>query len=162
MQRLPICHITEIRPMNQVPPALFDYARRLFSREAGDTRHAQDLSQVMERICGPLHTRLAPLLSSAGFDALLGRALKLAARDFSFLTSVSARSISSGSLIGLSEAAESRTSAETTDALVAILANLIWLVILFIGENLGLRKVHEVWPDVPMTVLGSDSEKSQS
>lgn len=50
---------------------------------------------------------------------------------------------------------EGREPREVTDALIAILSNFFWLLVILIGENLGLRKVHEIWPDVPLTAHGS-------
>jgi len=108
-----------------------------------------------------MHTRLAPLVSAAGFNALIGRAVKLAAREYPFLAGTKAITTPNCSFDGLRQAAEGRDPAEVADALVAILANFIWLLVIFIGENLGLRKVHEVWPDVPFTSPGSSSEKAQ-
>ena len=147
--------------MTQVPASLTDFARRLLLHEAGDRRSARDLVDAMERGTLGLHGQLAPLLSSTGFDALVGRAVKLAARDFAFLAAVTTTTPRSGSLDGLRQAAESREPQEVEAALVAILATFIWLLIIFIGENLGLRKVREVWPDVPFTPSGSSSMKAQ-
>jgi len=48
------------------------------------------------------------------------------------------------------------------DALVAIFGNFLWLLVEFIGENLGLRKVHEAWPDVPFKPPELRPEKAQS
>jgi hypothetical protein len=127
-------------------------------QEAGSDRSARDLADAMGRACQALHGRLAPLVSSAGFDALIGRAVKLAARDFPFLAVLNAPTICSAD--GLRQAVEGRESREVADALVAIFANLIWLLVIFIGENLGLRKVREVWPEVPLTAPGSSSEKA--
>ena len=115
----------------------------------------------MERVCQALHTRLAPLVSAAGFNALLARAAKLAVREFPFLAAIDAITTPNCSFDGLRQAAEGRDPAEVADALVAILANFLWLLVIFIGENLGLRKVHEVWPDVPFTPPGFSSEKAQ-
>lgn len=71
--------------MTQVPASLTDFARRLLLHEAGDRRSPRDLVDAMERGSLGLHAQLAPLLSSTGFDALVGRAINLAARDFAFL-----------------------------------------------------------------------------
>ena len=115
----------------------------------------------MERVCQALYRQLAPLVSAAGFNALLARAAKLAVREFPFLAAIGAVATPNCSFDGLRQAAEGRDPAEVADALVAILANFLWLLVLFIGENLGLRKVHEVWPDVPFTPPGFSSEKAQ-
>ena len=108
-----------------------------------------------------MHTRLAPLVSAAGFNALVGRAVKLAVREYPFLAAVRAITTPNCSFDGLRQAAEGRDPAEVADALVAILANFFWLLVLFIGESLGLRKVHEIWPDIPFTLPGSSSEKAR-
>jgi hypothetical protein len=147
--------------MIEAPDELADFARRLLLREAGERRSADDLIAAMERGSVSLHAQLAPLVSSAGFDALLGRAVRLTARDFPFLATVTTTTPRTSSLDGLRQAAELRQPEEVERALVAILANFIWLLIIFIGENLGLRKVQEVWPDVPLTWPGSSSKKAQ-
>ena len=147
--------------MTPVPPSLADFAQRLFVHEAGAGQGTQELADAMERACQALHTRLAPLVSVAGFNALFDRAVTLAAREFSFLAAVGPMMTPTCSLDGLRQAVDGREPAEVADALVAILANFIWLLVIFIGENLGLRKVHEVWPDVPFKAPSSFSEKAQ-
>jgi len=147
--------------MLPVPPPLADFARRLFVHEAGEQQRTEDFVDAIERVCQALHTRLAPLVSTAGFNALIGRAVKLAAREYPFLAATSVITAPNCSIDGLRQAAEGRSPAEVADALVAILANFIWLLVIFIGENLGLRKVHEVWPDVPWMPPGFSSEKAQ-
>jgi hypothetical protein len=115
----------------------------------------------MERACEAMRNRLAPLVSVAGFNALLGRAVKLAAREFPFLAAIGAATAApNGSLDGLWQAVEGCEPAEGADALVAILANFIWLLVIFIGENLVMRKVHEAWPQVPLHALDSSFEKA--
>ena len=147
--------------MTNVPPSLTDFAQRLFVHEAGAGQHTQDLADAMERACQGLHKRLSPLVSVAGFNALFDRAVTLAAREFSFLAAVGPLTTPTCSLDGLRQAVEGREPAEVADALVAILANFLWLLVTFIGENLGLRKVREVWPDVPFNPPRSSSEKAQ-
>ena len=129
--------------MTHLPPSLADFAQRLLLHEAGGGQRTQDL------------------ISAAGFNALLARAAKLAVREFPFLTAIGAITTPNCSFDGLRQAAEGRDPAEVADALVAILANFFWLLVLFIGESLGLRKVHEIWPDIPFTLPGSSSEKAR-
>jgi hypothetical protein len=145
--------------MNHVPPSLADFARRLFEHEAGGCQGAQDFVDAMERACRALQTRLTPLLSASGVNALLGRAATLAARDFPFLISASA--MPDCRMDGLRQSAEGHEPAEVAEALIAILANFLSLLVMFIGESLSLRKVSEAWPDVPLTPPGSSSQKAQ-
>ncbi len=146
--------------MTPVPTSTTDFARRLLLHEAGNGRSARDLADAMARGCLALHGQLAPLVSGAGFDALFKRAVMLAAREFSFLAAIGPLTTPNCSLDGLRQAVEGREPREVADALVAILANFIWLLVIFLGENLGLRKVHEVWPDVPLKAPASSSEKA--
>jgi len=147
--------------MLPIPPPLTAFARRLFVHEAGGRQRPQDVADAMERICQGLQTRLAPLVSVVGFNALFERAATLAAREFPFLAGIGAITASKCSPDGLRRAVEGREPAEVADALVAILAHFLWLLVIFIGENLGMRKVHEAWPDVPSTPPGFSSEKAQ-
>jgi len=140
--------------MTQVPAPFIDFAGRilLHGRSNGS---ADEVTGAMEQGCQALHGRLAPLVGSAAFDALMGRAVYLAARNFAFLGETP---IANCSADGLRQAVEGREQREVTDAVAAILANFIWLLVIFIGENLGLRMVHEIWPGVPIPAPGSSTE----
>jgi hypothetical protein len=146
--------------MTHVPPSLADVVQRLLVHDARGGQGTQDLADAMERACQALHNRLVPLVGAAGFDALIGRAVKLAAREFPFLAAIVAMTAPTSSLDGLQPAVEGREPAEVRDALVAILTNLISLLVIFIGENLALRKMREVWPDMPLHSPESSSEKA--
>ena len=144
--------------MTQVPTAFVDFARRLLLHEPGN-ESVDEVTGSMEQGCRALHDRIAPLVGSAAFDALIVRAVKLASRKFAFLddTPIGANC----SADGLRQAVEGREQREVTDAVVAILANFLWLLVIFIGENLGIRMVHEIWPHVPFKAAGSSTEEVQ-
>jgi hypothetical protein len=142
--------------MNHPPPSLVDFARRLLVHQSGGRQRTQDLVDAMERACQALQTQLTPLLSASGVNALLGRAVTLAAREFPFL--ISASTTPDCRVDGLRQAVEGHEPVEVADALVAIIANFVSLLVQFIGESLGLRKVQEAWPDVPLTPPGSSSD----
>ncbi|MCA1584486.1 MAG: hypothetical protein LC791_06835 [Acidobacteria bacterium] len=144
--------------MSQVPPRLSDFARRLLSREADIGAESAGFAAALDRACDALHDRLAPLLSSPGFEALLGRSVQLASRDFPFLARVTVAPSTRCSLPGLPGALDGRPPEEVADALTAVLAHFIWLLVIFIGESLGLRKVREVWPEVPFDTTDSSAE----
>src|SRR5712692_5651681 len=105
--------------MTHLPPSLADFAQRLLVHEAGAGQRTQDLADAMERVCQALHNQLAPLVSAAGFNALLAGVGAITTPNCSF--------------DGRRQAAEGRDPADVADALVAILANFIWLLVLFIG-----------------------------
>jgi len=144
--------------MSQHPPErLSDFARRVLRHEAESAGHADEPVAGFERVCRALHVKLAPLISSAGYHTVLARALRLAARDFPFLTGVSISSNGDCALSGLPAAFDTRDPGEVANALAAALAHFIWLLVIFIGENLGLRKVHEAWPEVPLDRVNPSS-----
>jgi hypothetical protein len=143
--------------MSQPPPEpLADFARRLLRHEADKAKGADHLTGF-QRACYALHQRLSPLISSPGFQTLFARAIRLAARDFPFLATVSVRTNSECTLVGLPAGKDTREPRETADALAAVLAHFIWLLVIFIGEDLGLRKVGEVWPEVPFSRVNPSS-----
>lgn len=144
--------------MSQRPPErLSEFARRLLRHEAEAVGQADDFAAGFERVCRALDDCLAPLISSPGFHTLFARALKLAARDFPFLAGVSASREDDCDLSGLAGITETRDRAEIAHALTLALANFIWLLVIFIGENLALRKVREVWPEVPLDSMNRSS-----
>ena len=144
--------------MSQRPPErLSEFARRLLHHEAEAAQQADDFAAGFERVCRALNDCLTPLISSPGFHTLFARALKLAARDFPFLAGVSVSTNGDCGLPGLARITETRTSGEVGDALTLALANFIWLLVIFIGENLALRKVREVWPEVPLDSMNRSS-----
>ncbi len=148
--------------MRRVPPLLEDFARRLLLHEAGGRQRSEDFADAMIRACQALHVRLTPLLSAAGVNALLGRAITLAAREFPILAELSAIRAPDCSLNGLQEALDKDDPSGAADAVVAILGNFLWLLVDFIGENLGLRKVHEAWPGVPFILPKASPDKAPS
>jgi hypothetical protein len=131
------------------PPTIIEFAERLLRHEAEEADTTTGLAAGLQRICHALNVRLSPLISSSGFQALFARALRLATRDFPFLTTVQLSVNGDCTLSGLPGALAGRTPVEGREALTAVLAQFIWLLVIFIGENLGLRKVREVWPEVP-------------
>jgi hypothetical protein len=133
------------------PPALAEFARRLVQHEADRVGSPHDLAAGLQSTCQALHTRLWPLISALGFQTLFARAITLAAREFPRLATVTVTADGAECVLsGLAHPAEARTMEDgTDDALVAVLAHFLKLLVLFIGEDLGLRTIRDVWPHVP-------------
>lgn len=148
--------------MSQIPPRLFDFAERLLRREAEQGDDPQGFAGALQRACGALHEQLAPLISSTGFQTLMARALKLASRDFPFLATVTVATHPGGCLSGVPDVREEQRPDDMAEALTAVLAHFIWLLVIFIGENLGLRKVRDAWPEVPFDTADSASGTQRS
>ncbi len=141
------------------PPSLVGFAGRLLRYEIDKAGLAEGLADGFRRLCQALHGRLAPLISSTGFQTLFARAHKLAARDFPLLGAVSISAESDWSVAHLLDSA-SHSEQQVAEALAALLAHFIWLLVTFIGGNLGLGTVAEMWPEVPFDVPNSDMRSS--
>ena len=129
-------------------PAVDDLVRRLLQHEAGGAQDAVSLAAAVERACRKLSGELETLVGRGGVAALLGRAVNLARREFPFLAGVRLQSDSPVSFDALHESLQGRSPAEAEAAGVALLANLVGLLINLLGEDLGLRPVMSVWPNV--------------
>jgi hypothetical protein len=94
---------------------------------------------------------MATLMGNGGYRALLSRALALASSEVSRLRAVQVKT--DGTLEGLAELHAQLAPEEFFEGSVVLLAQLFGLLVAFIGENLTLRLVNEIWPKVPLIDL---------
>lgn len=141
-------HTDEGVTMHAVSPATRELAQRLLWNEAGG-RLGPEVLPAAERTFGLLRRRLTDLLGQAGFTALLRRALHLAQAEYPILTALVVGGTAAETLSGLREleVADATESASIAVALTALLAHLIWLMVTFIGEDLTIRLIDEIWPE---------------
>jgi hypothetical protein len=133
-------------------------ALRLLRHEA---HRGEDLTAVLdaaERCYGKLCTVLAQLVGVSGCQALLGRALRIATLEHPRLGSARSASEPLGSIDGLRDSLRTVTPMEASDSLATVLASLMWLLATFIGDDLTLRLLRDVWPDVSLGVAGGEEE----
>ena len=97
--------------------------------------------RVVEKLRRPLST----LARAAGFRSLLARSLTLAKAQAPRLSTVRVKP--DGSLEGLHGLGDQDQAAE---AGVVLIAELLGLLVTFIGESLMLSLVLEVWPEFPV------------
>jgi hypothetical protein len=110
-----------------------------------------------ERTCQKLSTRLAKLVTVAGCQSLLARAIHLAVAEAPFLRGVRAGTIPEPCLENVRDSAREATYQQTQAGLLAVVAHLIGLLVRFIGEDMTERLVRDVWPDAPLGIGGPDS-----
>ncbi len=126
-------------------PDIRELAQRLLAYEAaGDNPSGTDIpagSRVVDKLRRPLST----LAGSSGFRALLARSLTLAKAQVPRLGAV--RIKPEGSLEGLGDVGNQDQVAE---AEVMLIAQLLGLLVVFIGESLTLNLVLDVWPHSPL------------
>jgi hypothetical protein len=142
-----------------LPPASAALARQLLVAEAGETTSPEALAAAGERIYLQLRARLTVLLGATGFDALWARALHLAQPTFRSGDDTAADALPS-SPSGFHAAVRGRTAAAVQHNLEAALASVITLLFTFIGEELGVRFIRQIWPDLPPEAAASRAEEA--
>lgn len=114
-------------------------------------------------VCEKLHLHLATFLGNTGFQTLLTRAFALSAEEIPWLRAV--RIKPDRTLEGLAEVQAHLDPDELFDGGVVVLAQLLGLLVAFIGEVLTVRLVREVWPTVRLHDLdlgkGIKNEKTK-
>ena len=109
-----------------------------------------------------LRLLLAALMGHGGFRALLSRALVLATAEVSWLRAVHVEA--DGALQGLEAPHAQLDPAEFLEGKVVLLAQLLGLLVSFIGASLTLRLVSQVWPQLSLSDrdfgTGGDDEKT--
>ena len=138
----------------QIPnPEMLDLAERLLAYEGAHNSPEENVPavfHVFEKLRRPF-TRLA---GTAGFCSLADRALTLAKATVPGLSAVQIRP--DGSLEGLNAMGDRDQVAKAGAMLIA---QLLALLILFIGERFVLSFVRSVWPDVPVSEHRTMEEK---
>jgi hypothetical protein len=128
-----------------------DLAAWLLAQEIGTEVDPPGLLAAAERVCQKIAPRLSRLGSPVGAQALLSRALYVARAEFPFLEGARAGKAPEACLEGLAERMHDIDAVEAGKGLEAVLGILLDLLVGFIGEDLTLRLVREVWPDPPGT-----------
>ncbi len=130
--------------METPSPSIRALARRLVAVEAARKHPTDEHLPEAVRVCEKLRISLTRLAGPEGFTSLLRRALALARAEIPSLQAVKLKP--DGSLEGLEALAGDATGGEA-EAAVALTAQLLGLLVTFIGEPLTLRLVREAWPD---------------
>jgi hypothetical protein len=131
--------------------------QRLLTYEAVASENSGPAESAAFRVCAKLRRPLITLAGVAGFRSLLSRALTLARAE---APSLSALQIAAdGSLKGLDELASQTDKGQARDEGAILIAQLIGLLLTFIGEGLTLRLVHDVWPEAAFDGRVSEKER---
>jgi hypothetical protein len=121
-------------------------AERLIDYETQGTDSSETTETATFQLTDRLRPQLATLMGNGGFRALLTRALVLASAELSWLRAV--RVDADGTLEGL-EAPHARLKpAEFREGQLVLLAQLLGLLVTFIGPGMTSRLVGEIWPQL--------------
>ena len=134
--------------MSRATPQLRHLAKQLMVYEKLGSKATEAETPVAFPVNEKLRPHLSQLMGKAGFRALLSRALALANHEVPWLRAVHVKA--DGALEGVDRLRAEITPSEFIEGRVELLAQLLGLLIAFIGTNLTLHLVGEVWPHVPL------------
>jgi hypothetical protein len=127
-----------------------DFAERLIAYETRGNESSKT-NPVAFLVGEKLRLHLTALMGNVGFHALLSRALALANAEVPCLHPMHVRA--DGSLGGLDELGAQVGPEKIVEGNVVLLAQLLGLLVAFIGGSLTLRLVREMWPTIPLNYL---------
>jgi hypothetical protein len=133
-----------------------NFAKRLVADEAKGNKPAATKTPADFNACEKLRQNLATFMGNAGFRALLSRALALAKAEVPWLRAIHVKA--DGALEGLEELHAQLDPDELFEGRVVLLTQLLGLLVAFIGENLTLRLMRDVWPKAPLDDLDFGNE----
>ena len=120
-------------------------AQRLLTYEAVAGENSEPAESAAFRVCAKLRRPLVTLAGVAGFRSLLSRALTLARAEAPSLSVVQVAA--DGTLKGLDELEPQIGKEQARDEGAILIAQLLGLLLTFVGEGLTLRMVQDVWPE---------------
>ena len=139
--------------MNRVTPKTRILAGRIIAYGAKGFKSSRKKQSSVFPATDKLRPHLATLMGNGGYRALLMRALALASVEVAWLRTV--RVAADGTLEGLDEPVPPAGPEEILEGRVVLMAQVLGLLVAFIGESLMLRLVREIWPRLPLGDLNA-------
>jgi hypothetical protein len=149
--------------MSRATPQMKNFARHLIAYETLENKCCGTKTPAGFHVCEKLRLHLATFMGKTGFHTLLSRSLALSTAEVPWLVAVRAQA--DDSFDGLEELHAQLDREEFFEGEIVLLAQLLGLLVAFIGEKLTVRLVREVWPKVPLADLdfdkGNKNEKAK-
>ena len=121
-------------------------ALKVLAQHAGPAAGAEALAAAARRAYDDLARVSAPLIGQVGVDALTGRALHLAQREYPWLVLTREPEHAKGPFAQVMSCLERQDPAVATEAAEAVFAILTGLLVTFIGESLTAGLLRQAWP----------------
>ena len=128
-----------------------DFAGRLIAYETKSNKSSETKTAGVFLVGEKLRLHLTALMGNVGYRALLSRALALANAEAPWLHAVHVKA--DGSFGGLDELGAQVGPGKIAEGSVVLLAQLLGLLVAFIGGSLTLQLVREMWPKIPLKDL---------
>ena len=129
------------------PSSKFDeLARRIVEHEAGGSPDSAASAAAVEAACRRLKDDMVGLLGTDGVSALLRRALRLAQREQPLLAGVAMSGEPAACFTGMAESLAASSDEEATAAARSVLTHVLKVLVMLLGEELGMKPVQKLWP----------------
>ena len=122
-------------------------ALKVLAQHAGSGAGAGALAAAAHRAYDDLARVSAPLIGQVGVDALTGRALHLAQREYPWLAQTREPEQAERPFTEVIACLERQDPAVAIEAAGAVFATLTGLLVTFIGEPLTTGLLRKAWPD---------------
>jgi hypothetical protein len=122
-------------------------AKHLLANEGAPWSSSEECAAVAWRVYEKFNARLAPLLGSAGVEALFVRSAKLAQKDFASLAEVATPE----GLTRLGSCLQALDPAIAAEAAASLFGTFLDLITTFIGERLTVLVLRSAWPAIEET-----------
>lgn len=136
--------------MRTASPRTQDLARRLVALEAASVDAQAVGGSGAVRVCEKIRVRLSVLVGVTGYSSLMSRAVAMAKAEVPSLDGVRVRP--DGTLEGFDGVGRN----EDGEAGQVVVAQLLALLVTFIGEPLALDFVRDGWPDAAVSKSGEE------
>jgi hypothetical protein len=130
--------------MKRATPELKELARRLLAYEAPKGKSMGATGSAAFRVSEKLRLSLGKFFGTAGFSSLVSRALALGSLEVSWLGALQIKA--DGSIEGLEEAGVKVDKDQLAAGETVLLAQLLGLLMIFIGPVLTSSLMFEIWP----------------
>jgi hypothetical protein len=133
-----------------------EMARQLIEFEADNAKRSNQQSNAIIIVTNKLRLYLTKLTGTLGVNALFSRALTISKTQVQTLRDIEV--LPDGTLQGLENVSED------SDAATIIVAELLCLLITFIGISLTIHMLHDIWPEIrtESNELGKDINNEQT
>ena len=127
--------------------ALRQLALKVLAQHAGSAAGAEALAAAARRAYDDLARVSAPLIGQVGVDALTGRALHLAQREYPWLVDTREPEQAEEPFAQIIVCLGRQDPAVATEAAGMVFATFTGLLTTFIGEPLTTRLLRKAWPE---------------
>ena len=133
--------------MGRTSTGQVERARRLLAHEGNSGSSSAECAAAAWRLYEKLNARLAPLLGSAGVQALFVRSAKLAQGEVGSLAEVATPE----GMSKLGAVLQALDPAEATEVAATLFGTFFELMTTFIGERLTVLVLRSAWPAIEDT-----------